>query len=420
MGSWFGGALRFGAALLRAAAASVRDNLTIALLAIGMAVALWVFVTDEENPAITVEVTPAVQVSAVNVPDGAAVLGLSTPVGVIASAPRDIALRLTASDFRATVSLDGLGLGTHDVPVRVEHVGGGRDVRVVQVSPGVVSLTLQPVRSAVVPVRVEVGTRPPAGYEAGDLIRVEPATVSVSGAEDLVLRVAEVVARVDLVNVRNDLEANIALVATNGRDSAIEGVVIEPQRARVRVSIKQTLFERSFAIDPLISGQPAAGYTVGSIEISPPTVVVQGPLNKLDPLGALATEGINVSGAVTDVVQRANLVLPDGVRLKNIAQTVQVRIRIAAATGRATFGVSPAFAGLGDGLSARGLTPLVEIEVEGPLPQLRALGPTAFAAVADLAGLAVGRHDVAVKASAPAGVSVITVRPALVTVEISR
>lgn len=403
-----------------AVVASVRDNLTLGLLAVGVAVAFWIYVTDQENPTVTVEVTPAVRVRAVNVPEGLAVLGLSEPVSVRASAPEDVAQRLNAADFRATVNLEGRSLGTHDVPVRVEHLGSGRNVRVTQVAPSRVSVTLQSLRSVTVPVRAEIAARPGLRYEADDRISADPATVRVSGAEDLIARVVETVARIDLAKATKDIDANVELVATNGSGAAIEGVVIEPPSVRVRVAVRQTLFERAFAVSPRIKGSPAVGYSIGSIDVEPATAVLQGPLAALDRIDAVPTDEVDIAGAVADVVQQAKLSLPQGVRLKSAVQTVQVRIRVAPSTARATFGVPPVFENLSDGLQARALTPLVEVEVEGPLPQLRALGPPAFTAVINLSDLGVGRHDVPVTARAPNGLRVIAVRPERVAVEITR
>jgi YbbR domain-containing protein len=280
---------------------------------------------------------------------------------------------------------------------------------------------LQELREATVPVRAEIGSRPPSGYEAEERITVETPSVRVSGAEDLVGRVVEVVARVDLSRATRDVQANVPLVATNGSGTTIEGVDIEPDSARVRVVIRQTLFERSFAVSPRIKGSPAVGYNVGSIDIDPPTVVLQGPPGSFDRLESVPTEEIDVSGAVADIAQQqVRLVLPQGVRLRNAATALQVRVRISPAIGRAVFGVVPAFEGLGDGMQVRALTPLIEVEVEGPLPQLRALGPSAFTAAVNISGLGVGRYDVAVSARAPTGIRVVSVRPERVPVEVVR
>lgn len=407
---------------LRAAAGalgSLRQNLTIGLLAVGLAVALWVFITDQENPTTTVDVAPPVEVSAVNVAEGLAVLGAPPPVDVRASAPRDVAERFDAEDFRATIDLAGLALGTHDVPVRVEHVGGGRRVRIERVTPPRVRVTLQALRRVTAPVRAEVGLRPPAGYESGE-ISVEPVTVEISGPEDLVGRVAEVVARVDLATATAGVRASVDLVATNGSGTTIEGVNIEPRSVEVRVDIRQTLFERAFAVQPSVTGVPAAGYAIDTIEVEPQVVLLRGPLAALDGLEGAPTLPIDVTGAVADIIQEVTLDLPEGVAAVTAGQPITLRIHIAAATGRAIFGVPPAFEGVGDGLTARAVTPIVEVEVEGPLPQLRGLGPAGLTAIASLAGLTVGRHDVEVSARVPAGLTVVAVRPQRVTVEIAR
>lgn len=419
MRQWLGDVWRTASGAVTGAATSIRENLTIGFLAIGLAVALWVFVTDQENPTTTVDVSPPVAVRTVNVGDGLAVFGVPPPVEVRASAPRDVAERLDGEDFRATADLANLPLGTHDVPVRVEHVGGGRGVRIELTTPSRVRVTLQPLRTITVPVRAEVGLRPPVGFEQGEF-RVEPTEVEVSGPEELVQRVSEVVARVDLATATSDVRASVTLIATNGSGATIDGVAIDPAQAEVTAEIRQTLFERTFAVRPEISGIPSPGYSIDSVEVEPTTVLLRGPLDALNGLDAAETEPIDVSGAIADVTEAVALDLPDGVDAVTPDRPVTVRVHIAAASGRAIFGVPPTLEGVGDGLAARTVTPIVEIEVEGPLPQLRGLGSADFAVIANLAGLSVGRHDVVVTTRAPSGVSVAAARPERVTVEITR
>ncbi|HWO94045.1 MAG TPA: CdaR family protein [Dehalococcoidia bacterium] len=397
----------------------VRENLTLGLLAVGLAVALWVYVTEEENPRVTVDVTPAVRVRAVNVPEGAAVLGLGAPVAIRASAPEDVAEGLVGEDFDATVDLEGLSLGSFDVPVQVNHVGDGHGVQVVQVVPGRVNVTLQPLREVELPVRAEIGLRPPIGYDIASDPEVTPDTVTVSGPEDLIERVVEVTARIDLANATADVRANVPLVASNGT-SAIEGVTIEPDTASVTVAIQQTRFERAFAVNPRITGNPAPGYSVASVEVEPPTVVLSGPLDALDEVSAAQTNEIDLSGAISDIVQQVQLELPDEVRVRGGPDTVQVRVRIIPQTGRARFAVPPTLQGVGDGLAARSLDPFVQIDVEGPLPQLQGLGPASFVAIADVSGEGEGQHEVDVSVRAPAGLRVISVDPESVRVEVTR
>ena len=419
---WLADAFGLGRSIGAASVGSVRENAGIGLLALGIAVALWLFVTEEENPRVTVDVTPAIRLRMVNVPDGMATLGAGEPVTIRASAPRSVAEKLNATDFQATADLAGLSLGVHQIPVRAEHVGNGAGVRVEQIIPSRVSITLEPLRTVTVPVRLDVQQRPPLGYEVIESsVSVTPLTVTVSGPEDLVVRVTEAIAGLDLSQTAAGLmETNVTLVATNGSGTVIEGVTIEPASTRISLQVQQTIFERSFAVVPRTKNAPGDGYVLTSIEVQPGTVVLRGTLEAFDKVEAAVTDEIDLAEAVSDITLTVRLSLPQEITMQNTLQTFQVRIRIAPTVGRAIFLVAPTFEGLGSGLQATSSTSSVEIEIEGPTPQLRTLLPGQIRAVASVASLGVGRYDLAVTARLPDRLRAVSVRPGQIPVEITR
>src|SRR3990172_9049482 len=84
------------------AAVSLRYNWGIGLLSVVLAISLWVYVTDKENPEQTGRVPGAVPIEVVNVPSDQAVSSLSREsVSVRVRAPESIFQELTPEDFRA-------------------------------------------------------------------------------------------------------------------------------------------------------------------------------------------------------------------------------------------------------------------------------------------------------------------------------
>src|SRR3989304_5898268 len=89
--------------------ASARTNLGLAAVSLALAFALWVFVTDTENPERTDFFAGAVPVEPVDVPPGLAVASLSgAAVSVRIRAPDDVWDELTTENFQATVDLSGV------------------------------------------------------------------------------------------------------------------------------------------------------------------------------------------------------------------------------------------------------------------------------------------------------------------------
>ena len=114
--------------------ATVRGTPGLLLFSLLLGVALWVFVTEEENPTRT-DIFPApISVRAVNVGQSLAVANQLEFIDVRIAAPEDRWEQLTSDNFRAFVDLNGLEAREQNVPVRVE-VPGISGVRVVETIP---------------------------------------------------------------------------------------------------------------------------------------------------------------------------------------------------------------------------------------------------------------------------------------------
>ena len=106
-------------ALWGRAFATVRRTPRLLALSIVLGIALWVFVTEDEDPSIAGVFPSQIQVTFVNVgPDLAVANNLGT-VDLRIEASQERWESLTASNFEATVNLAGLTAREQSVPVRV-------------------------------------------------------------------------------------------------------------------------------------------------------------------------------------------------------------------------------------------------------------------------------------------------------------
>ncbi|MCH8901925.1 MAG: hypothetical protein IIC88_06465, partial [Chloroflexi bacterium] len=105
--SWLWNATIMAGLVARQGILSFRYNWGIALLSIVLALSLWVYVTDRENPDVTDWVPFTVAVEEANPPPpGRAVFPpLQESIRVRVRAPESVFERLAAEDFRATVDL---------------------------------------------------------------------------------------------------------------------------------------------------------------------------------------------------------------------------------------------------------------------------------------------------------------------------
>jgi YbbR domain-containing protein len=390
---------------------SIVGNLSLVILSAALALSLWLFVTDAENPTERSTFNSAIEISFVNIPDGLAVSNASaSTVRIEIEAPENDLADLRASDFSAEANLGGLSPGETSVAVAVR--SANRDVRIVSTTPEQVDVTLEPVRTKEVPVRVEVVGAALQGFAPG-AAEVEPGVAVVTGAQSLVDRVDSAVARAEVFGLSVDFSDD--RVSLSPRDSGggdIGRVTVSPASVSVRVPIEQRQYTLEFVVNPEITGQPAAGHNVASISVIPSIVTLTGPLNLLQSVGALdgvSTDPISIGDAQTSISREVSLDLPSGIDAIG-GEQVLVTITIEPARGEASFLVVPQARNVGEGLAVTIPEPVL-ITLSGEVPTLRALTPESIVAILDAQGLGAGLHVVPVQVTPPAGTTLARAEP---------
>lgn len=396
---------------------SVRRTPGLLVLSALLAVSLWVFVTDTENPTIVDQFPQPIPVEAVNVADNLAVANQLPPISVRISAPTDRWDDISATNLRAFVDLNRFDAREQEVPVQVE-VSGVGGVRVVDVEPRTIIVNLEDLVTRLVPVDARAIGSLPIGYELGAM-NPQASAVTVSGPESLVARVSEAVADVNVTGLTVNLDQTVTLKPLGAGGSEILGVRIEPATMRVTVEVFQSTIVRTVPLTVEVTGTPAAGFRVSSVSISPPAIQVQGPLEASQQIDGIALPVVNVNGARTDIVRSIAVPLPPGLAFVN-TERVTVTLTIEPTSGSLRTSVALETAGLSGSLRASASPDAVTVTLEGPLPLLNALLSGDVRAVIDLGGLGVGTHTVPVTVEAPEGITVEAVQPESVTVTISQ
>lgn len=120
---------------------------------------------------------------------------------------------LSSSNLEATLDLTGNRPGPLSLPIRPESLNLPQDVEVVTIDPAVVTLTLEPRRQGLVPIRAfTVGELPP-GYNLGE-ITVVPDRAEVTGPASFIKNVDEVaIERVILSGRLSSFQSTVGLVS---------------------------------------------------------------------------------------------------------------------------------------------------------------------------------------------------------------
>jgi YbbR domain-containing protein len=153
--------------------------------------------------------------------------------------------------------------------------------------------------------------------------------------------------------------------------------------------------------------------------VEPSIVTVVGSPGALSDIGGyLETAAIEVGQAKSDVVERVTLEMPENVSLLG-TQSVLVNVSVMPLEGGLNLqGLPLTWQGLAPDWEVRVSPEAVDVILSGPLPRLDPLTRNEVQVIVDVYGLEPGIHKIAPAVIVPEGITVKTVLPDIVEVEI--
>ncbi len=399
---------------------SLLDNLGSAVLALLLAVMVWVLAITEGNP---VQAKPfpseGVSIQVLGVPEG---LTLFEPViqraSIILRAPSTTWDTLTSNDVVVFVDLNGLQPGIHDVPVQVRCARCPQErASIVRIDPARITVRLEELMERTLSVQVDVLDRPPQGYTLESTPSAEPALVRVSGPRSQVEQVARVEAPLLLENAKTEVVRPVAVFGRDAKGRPVEKVEIAPSLVTVRAAVGELRGYKEVSVKANYRGSPAAGYYMSNISVTPSTLTVFGMSVLSDKApGILETEPVEITGATATIERRVAVLLPEGVTVLGGDPNVLVRIEISAQQGGGSLVIEPTVRGVDAGLVATVTPKSVQVILSGPLPVLQDLKPADVPLVVDMGGRGPGTYKIVPTVVAPPMLKVESLVPDAVEV----
>ena len=291
------------------------NNLRLLLWAFALALAVWVAaVTSSDPDQVRVYPTP-VNIQMVGQASGLIITG-NTPHQVLITmrAPRSVWDQVTArpDSVRAVLDLSGLKQGVHQLNLQIQV--DERPVRIVQVSPNSITVTLEPLVAQTFPLNVDIAGQPATGYQVGNPT-VDVEQVVVTGAQSLVSRVKRVSVSVNLSGAREGISTPSPITAYDETNQAVNDINLQPETAHVTLPISQESGFRDMAVKVVVHGQVANGYRLNNISVFPPLVTVYSS----DPAlvsalpGVVETQPLNLQNMNNNINTQLGLNLPSNV-----------------------------------------------------------------------------------------------------------
>jgi len=340
-------------------------------------------------------------------------LGVVRQVRYFAS--EDLGLRLDASSFRATVDLSGADPGAGPLSLAIHVEATDPRVQVLEFEPRRVNVTLDRVVAKVVPIEVDRGVVP-LGLDVREPV-VSASEATVRGPETVVRRVAAAIATVRIDPSGLDVNREVELVPVDAVGEPLSPIDVEPAAVRVRIAVFTDRQTRSLAVNPVVTGTPAAGWEIAGVELTPLVVTVEGDADEIAPLVALDTLPVSIAGATADVVATVGFELPDGV-LPLGSGTAEVTIRLRQVTATRTLEVGLALIGARSDRTYDLASDRVLLTFGGSVADLDRIDGATLVATLDVTNLAPGTYELEPSVALPTGVSLVARSPELVSLTI--
>lgn len=409
----------------------VRSIVLRAFLAFGLSFALWLFVSFSENPEETARFED-LTLQIVGLAEDMVIVdanGLPTTsfpsVDVTLRTDRRQRSELRPVDIRVVADLSDLGPGDHLVPINVQPTRSNLSFSVPAggIEPSAIDIRIEPVETVTVPIRLEIVGSPPFSFERGDPeIRYNGNlidTVTVSGPQSRVVRVAAVRTVANIAQLRASYVAPLNLTPVDNNNQSVEGVQVRPATVTVVIPINPVVGLRLVPVSPIIIGSPAPGFAVTDIKVDPPLITLTGSSGPLDAINLLQTEAIDIANARETVVRIVPLIIPIGTSpAQGESNAVRVTVEITPITlpFQVRLPVKIVIDGLDNGLLVTVSPEVVEITFAGTSTQLNALAAMPLEATINVSGLAPGAYQFPVQPLLPDGVSIVGEAPTVTVV----
>ena len=300
----------------------ITNNLGLKLLAVVVAVALWLLVINYDDPVIMNSYS-GIQVE---IPHPEAltdqnkvyeVLDETDVVDVTIEGKRSVIDSLNKENIRATADMTQMtdvntltiDFSTNKNDNQLESIVGDHSV---------VRLAIENRKEKHLPIEVEVTGTPMEGYIVGD-VTTNQNTVRISGPESVVDTIASAKCNVSVSGRSSDISstADIVLFDKNGNEVEHENLTTNISSINVNISI---LEQKAVDIIYSMSGVPAEGYAVdGDLQADRTAVVLAGRSSVMETMNNLVipSEVLSVDGKSEEFTVQIDLndYLPSGVQL---------------------------------------------------------------------------------------------------------
>lgn len=277
------------------------NNLGLKLLSVLAACLIWLIVMDYNDPERTqiyrnVPVTIINQDTITNANKTYTVVEGTDKVNVYVTARRSVRTRLAASSFTVRADLENYNEALGSVPLEVSCSDMAVSQDSLRIQPASLKISMEDKIESNFGIVATVTGKAARGYELGRISVLTGDTIRIAGPRSLINIIGKVTVPVDISNFSQNVtgqytirieDKNGAVLTESQMNNLelknIDGIVLQDNLADVEVEIWKVYEEIPLKVT--LTGEPAPGYEVTEISVSPRTVNLTAPAEQIEALG---------------------------------------------------------------------------------------------------------------------------------------
>ena len=298
----------------------VQHNLPVKLLALAVAIVLWLYVMNDQNPAM--EGAYTVPVTMEHAPDGYQLETDTDTVTIRVRGPRSFFVAAERGDFHARVNLSEFTEGERAYAVETSIPYG---FELMAVSPDKVTVNLDRMIQKTFKVSLTVGGSPASGFTVDKIIQ-DSETATVEGPRSLVNRVTHIVGHINLSGQSDDYVENVSLLALNSDGREVSGITLSPATTEVSVKLVRGITRKVVEVQPHPRSDLAPNLKLEGVTVEPARVEIAGAEDVVSKITGIGTEEFSLSDVRETEKRQVKLALPDGVTVAAPNVTVEIKV----------------------------------------------------------------------------------------------
>ena len=294
------------------------------LLCLIAACALWVYVMNEQNPQV--ENTYTVPVETRNLDRSLVATNVPSTLKVKVRMSRSDMIYMRSDNIKAYVDLAGLTDGDYpNTPILVSVPG---DESVVSVTPKTFDLNVDTYAVKTLPANVQIFGTPETNFSV-ESNKVTPDTITIAGSSTMIAKADRAVVSVNIAGKEKSFSEFDSVNILDADGNTVTGLDVMPSQVKVTVKMKEATKLGNLPIKIETKGDPAKGYKVGKITVTPPVATLTAPFSFFANNRTFDLDPIDVTGASADIhrlVSVISLLLVGGGVIQNLksAETVSL------------------------------------------------------------------------------------------------